>query len=102
MKKFNFTKKYFATITAILAILCIHGQLDAASRPDHAAISECAVSSFLSPNSSPVDTGKKVQSLDTVRFDMYGNLRVDDPLYNKKAPWYVPALNIVGQEALLN
>ncbi|HZK75408.1 MAG TPA: hypothetical protein VFD13_00745, partial [Candidatus Kapabacteria bacterium] len=50
----------------------------------------------------PADTGKKVQSLDTVLFDMYGNLRVDDPLYNKKAPWYVPALNIVGQEILLN
>ena len=50
----------------------------------------------------PVDTSKKVQSLDTVLFDMYGNLRVDDPLYNKRAPWYVPALNIVGQEVLLN
>jgi hypothetical protein len=48
------------------------------------------------------DTGKKVQSLDTVLFDMYGNLRVDDPLYNKKAPWYVPALHIIGQEVLLN
>lgn len=55
-------------------------------------------SSFL----SPLDTSKKVQSLDTVLFDMYGNLRVDDPLYNKRAPWWVPALHIVGQEALLN
>ena len=48
------------------------------------------------------DTTKKVQSLDTVRFDMYGNLRVDDPLYNKRDHWYVPAFNIVGQEVLLN
>ncbi len=51
---------------------------------------------------APVDTGLKVQSLDTVKFDMYGNLRVDDPLYNKRDHWYVPALNIVGQEVLLN
>ena len=50
----------------------------------------------------PDDTGKKVQQLDTVLFDMYGNLRVDDPLYNAVAPWYVPALHIVGQEILLN
>jgi len=63
-----------------------------------------ASSSFLtlSDTTKPVDTSKKVQSLDTVLFDMYGNLRVDDPLYNKRAPWYVPALNIVGQEVLLN
>ena len=50
----------------------------------------------------PLDTSKKVQNLDTVKFDMYGNLRVDDPVFNKKDPWYVPALNIVGQEVLLN
>ena len=49
-----------------------------------------------------VDTSKKVQDLDTVKFDMYGNLRVDDPVFNKKDPWYDPALNIVGQEVLLN
>ena len=49
-----------------------------------------------------VDTTMKVQSLDTVKFDMYGNLRVDDPLFNKRDHWYVPALNIVGQEILLN
>jgi hypothetical protein len=48
------------------------------------------------------DTGKQVQALDTVTYDRYGNLRVDDPVYNKRAPWYVPALNIVGQEAVLN
>ncbi len=50
----------------------------------------------------PLDTSKKVQDLDTVLFDMYGNLRVDDPVFNKKDYWYVPALNIVGQEILLN
>ncbi len=48
------------------------------------------------------DTSKQVQALDTVTFDRYGNLRVDDPVYNKRAPWYAPALNIVGQEVLLN
>ncbi len=58
--------------------------------------------SFNSPLMTPEDTSKKVQSLDTVKFDMYGNLRVDDPVYNSEAPWYVPALNIVGQEVLLN
>ncbi len=52
--------------------------------------------------SKKIDTSKKVQNLDTVKFDMYGNLRVDDPVFNKKDPWYVPALNIVGQEILLN
>ncbi len=52
--------------------------------------------------SKPADTSKKVQDLDTVKFDMYGNLRVDDPVFNKRDPWYVPAINIVGQEVLLN
>jgi len=53
-------------------------------------------------DTTKVDTSKKVQNLDTVLFDMYGNLRVDDPVFNKKDAWYVPALNIVGQEILLN
>ena len=58
------------------------------------------IGSVLPVDSTKVDTNKKVQSLDTVRFDMYGNLRVNDPLYNKRAPWYVPAINIVGQEII--
>jgi hypothetical protein len=56
----------------------------------------------LADTNKKVDTSKKVQDLDTVKFDMYGNLRVDDPVFNKKDHWYVPALNIVGQEILLN
>ena len=102
MKRFNLTKKYFVTIAAISAILCLHGQSNAGSLRDHASIWASTIPSLLPPDSTKVDTSKKVQSLDTVLFDMYGNLRVDDPLYNKKAPWYVPALNIVGQEVLLN
>src|ERR1039458_10352004 len=73
--------------------------------PDHLseALAHTSSSLLIRPDTTtPVDTSKKVQSLDTVLFDMYGNLRVDDPLYNKRAPWYVPALNIVGQEVLLN
>ena len=57
---------------------------------------------FPPPAIFPIDTSKKVQSLDTVKFDMYGNLRVDDPIYNPKGPWYIPAINIVAQEVLLN
>jgi len=56
----------------------------------------------LAADTGKVDTSKKVQQLDTVLFDMYGNLRVDDPLYNKKAPWFVPVLHIIGQEVILN
>jgi hypothetical protein len=61
------------------------------------------ISMHISPSLlPPADTAKKVQSLDTVLFDMYGNLRVDDPLYNQKGPWYKPTINIVAQEVLLN
>jgi Domain of unknown function (DUF3943) len=103
-------KKYSILLFIVLSgsgIFTRNDELHAQSvtAPDHrAAALDFSKSSLLTnpDTTKPVDTSKKVQSLDTVLFDMYGNLRVDDPLYNKKAPWYVPALNIVGQEILLN
>ena len=103
-------KKYSILLLAILFGSCILAQNDDLHAQNaifpglKAEILGRTSLPILTPpdTTTPVDTSKKVQSLDTVLFDMYGNLRVDDPLYNKRAPWYVPALNIVGQEVLLN
>lgn len=32
--------------------------------------------------------------------DMYGNLLSDDPVYNKKYPWYVPATKVIISDAI--
>ncbi len=47
------------------------------------------------------DTGKAPDSSrakvpDSSRYNMYGLLRNDDPVYTPRSPWYIPAIKVVG------
>ncbi|MDP4219100.1 MAG: DUF3943 domain-containing protein, partial [Bacteroidota bacterium] len=53
----------------------------------------------------PVDTNsKKILVKDTLAhlYNQYHGLLNDDPIYNKKYPWWQPALKVVAQNVLLN
>ena len=88
-------KKYSILLFAILFGSCIlaqngdlHAQNALFTRYEPDVMGHTWQSILSRPDTTtPVDTSKKVQSLDTVLFDMYGNLRVDDPclLYTSDA-----------------
>ena len=44
----------------------------------------------------------KISSKDTVKYNMYGGLLNDDPVYNKRDPFWKPLLKITLENALLN
>jgi hypothetical protein len=45
---------------------------------------------------------KKSGLIDSVKKNRYNNLLDDDPQYNKKSPWWNPALQVVGMNLVLN
>ena len=53
-------------------------------------------------NSDPATKAKdQITSLDSTKFDMFGNLLTDDPIYNKKSPLWVPISGVLQANTLL-
>src|SRR5882724_2934703 len=53
----------------------------------------------------PIDTNSKkilVKDTSAHEYNLYRGLLNDDPVYNKKYPWWQPALGVVAQNVLLN
>jgi hypothetical protein len=47
----------------------------------------------VSPDSNTKSEPEKIK--DTLMYNMYGDLLNDDPQYNKKSPWWKPAVGVV-------
>src|ERR1700759_5828970 len=45
---------------------------------------------------------KKSHHIDSTKKNRYNDLLDDDPQYNKKAPWWNPALQVVAMNVVLN
>src|ERR1700759_981364 len=45
---------------------------------------------------------KKTHHIDSTKKNRYNDLLDDDPQYNKKAPWWNPALQVVAMNVVLN
>src|SRR5450432_3337952 len=51
---------------------------------------------------SAANEPKKIPLLDTTKYNKYGSLLNDDPKYNQKYPLWKPAVEVVGENVLLN
>jgi Domain of unknown function (DUF3943) len=51
---------------------------------------------------SSANQPKKIPLLDTTKYNKYGSLLNDDPKYNQKYPLWKPAVEVVGENVVLN
>ena len=58
--------------------------------------------SVIKPNTASSTDTTNILAPDSMKYNMYGGLLNDDPIYNKKLPVWKPVVQIVIQEVLLN
>jgi hypothetical protein len=55
---------------------------------------------IIKSNSDPVNKDDQIKSYDSTRYNMFGDLLNDDPVYNKKYPLWIPAVEVLGMHVV--
>lgn len=56
---------------------------------------------IIKSNADPANKYDQIESIDSTKYNMFGDLLNDDPVYNKKYPFWIPVVEVLGLHALI-